>query len=447
MQTALAPSSAIPNSLHEKLFRLGWENGQFSDVTITALGASYPAHRILLSQSPYFESLLRGPWLEASNQCIHLHIDDPNIESDTLKHALQFLYGRDVVVDSGNVFGILAVGSFLGLEPMCQRCVDFAVGDLTVETFGGYYTFSRIYEYGDYTRVMRWACLDFLRLHGFREARGVLKELEEEDLVELLKDDDFWMPTEEMRFELVRELVSECMKGLEGTSSGAGDGSSPVLSVLKDLRYEHMVPGELERSMNAAPSEMQNILKAIKRGSVRHDSLDQDFMARLGTQLRPPAHIRSRSDSSALDYHFSSGPGCPARSIRLGIEFSSISDVYKRKGLISKETYYAGSQWHLRLVERRPSPSAPPYIGCFIHRRQANGVRWGFCDRREDIRAMLRVRVGWASCKIEKECEGRFNAETWDSYGWPQFMRQDALNHCLERDGSLRIVVTICLNN
>lgn len=447
MQTALAPVSAIPKSLQEQLFRLGWENGQFSDVTIIALGVSYPAHRILLSQSPYFESLLRGPWLEASNQCIHLHIDDPNIESDTLKHALQFLYGRDMVVDSSNVFGILAVGSFLGLEPMCQQCVDFAVRDLTVETFGGYYTFSWMYEYGTYTRVIRWACLDFLRLHGFREAQCVLKDLEEEDLVELLEDDDFWVPTEQMRLELVKELFSGYSKGLEDNSSGARGCSSALLSVLKDVRYEHMAPEELERSLNASPCEIQNALKRIKKRTLRHNSIDQDIIARLGAQTQPPAHTRSRSDSSALDYHLGIGASCPTRSVRMGIEFLSITDVYKLKGLTSKETYYAGSQWHLRLVGRRPNPSAPAYIGCFIHRRQANGVHWGYCDRREDIRAMLRVRVGWASCKIEKECEGRFNSETWDSYGWPQFMRQDALNRCLEPDGSLRIVVTICLNN
>lgn len=443
MQAPLAPTPAITGVLHGNIFRLGWENGEFSDVTVSALGRTYPAHKILLSQSPFFEKLLRGPWMEAASPNVDLHIDDPNIGSDTLTHALQFLYGRPVEVNSVNVFGILAVASFLGLEPLCKICVDFAVQDLTVDTFYGYYSFSKSYEYGNYTEVVRWACMDFLRLHGFGEARSVLRELEQEDLVKLLQDDDFWVPTELDRFELLMDL----MGGFEAAVKehwSESSGLSLLIRILEGLRYEHVQPQELERIAGTVPEGMPGVHHAIRLGKQRQMLLKQELTAKLRRPLQRAIHLRSRSDSSVL-VELGEAFGDTYQAFRLGIEFASVGDVYKRKGLNSAEFYYAGSLWRLRIAERRPHPSSPAYIGVFIHRREACGMRWGMSDRRADVCAALRVRIGWASWKIEKECEGHFNSDTWDSYGWPQFMKQESLNHCLESDGSLRVVVRVCL--
>lgn len=436
---------AVPNCFQNKLFHLGWENGAFSDVTITALGASYPAHRILLSQSPYFEKLLRGPWVESTTRNIDLRIDDPNIGSDTLKHALQFLYGRPVEVDSVNVFGILAVGCFLGLESLCQRCVDFALGDLTVHTFNSYYSFSQSFDYGKYTQVMLWACLDFLKLHGYMEAQRALLELDAKDLLDLLWDDDLWVPTEEHRFNLVKDLVGGNLEELCTTNWGKRDTLFALRSVLENLRYEHMAPAALKKIREGLPGGLSGVRMALEAGRMCQEKLRQELVSKWPVLSRSPAHKRCKSESSALGNPWvRSGPDL--RAVRFGFEFPSVTDIYKRKGLDSMEFYYAGSLWRLRLVERRPSASPSHYIGAFIHRRQASAVQWGFCDKRENICASLKVRVGWAACKIERECSGRFNSETWDSYGWPQFMKRDTLQNCLEPDGSLRVVMRVCLN-
>ncbi|GMH45896.1 hypothetical protein BSKO_13859 [Bryopsis sp. KO-2023] len=444
MQTVLHPFQIGTSCFHDKLFHLGWESGAFSDVTVKALGVRYPAHRILLSQSPFFEKLLRGPWRDACESVIELHVDDPNIESHTISYALQFLYGRPVQVDSRNVFGILAVGCFLDLEPLCQQCVGFVLSDLTVETFAAYYTFSRAYEYGDHTAVIRQGCLDFVRLHGWREARGILGQLDSPDLIDMLWDDELWVPSERHRYELVKELLGADLASISESGRGGLNHDTAVLTtIMENLRYEHVPSSEMDEIYEEACGAGRPFLnvKAREEDGIKRRRLLQKFVTALAP--RRCLHLRCKSDSALLETLDGTLDG--SRAFRVGLNFPTVGDVCKRKGVDSEEVYYAGSLWRLRLAQRRPKPLAPSYIGVFVHRRPANETRWEFCDRRDDVSASLKVRMGWASWKVNKSCDGRFNSETWDSYGWPQFMKEETLGKCLEADGSLRVILRICL--
>jgi hypothetical protein len=45
----------------------------------------YPLHRLVLSRSPYFKALMRGPWADATACRLTLHFDDGLIDGDAVE--------------------------------------------------------------------------------------------------------------------------------------------------------------------------------------------------------------------------------------------------------------------------------------------------------------------------------------------------------------------------
>ena len=75
---AASPANSASGGLSAHVRSLGWEEREFSDVAVTALGKTYPLHRLVLSRSPYFRALMRGPWADASSTSLTLTFDDPS---------------------------------------------------------------------------------------------------------------------------------------------------------------------------------------------------------------------------------------------------------------------------------------------------------------------------------------------------------------------------------
>jgi hypothetical protein len=66
------------------LYRKGFLNGSFSDVTVSVLGMDYKLHRLILSQNPYFASMLEQTWKESVQPRVQLKIDDPHISVESM---------------------------------------------------------------------------------------------------------------------------------------------------------------------------------------------------------------------------------------------------------------------------------------------------------------------------------------------------------------------------
>jgi len=60
--------------------------------------------------------MLHGPWKEASAPTVVLHIDDANVNSESIEMALAYLYGRHPKLNDDNAFRVLAAASFLDLQ-------------------------------------------------------------------------------------------------------------------------------------------------------------------------------------------------------------------------------------------------------------------------------------------------------------------------------------------
>jgi len=82
--------------LPSHLYQRGLLEGKYSDIDVVVFGTSYPLHRIVLDQAPFFASALSPPWLEATAREVTLHPEeiDSNITKPAFELALRRLYGH-----------------------------------------------------------------------------------------------------------------------------------------------------------------------------------------------------------------------------------------------------------------------------------------------------------------------------------------------------------------
>ncbi|CAH8276498.1 unnamed protein product [Arabidopsis lyrata] len=189
-------------SLCDHIQSEGFGSGAFSDVVVKAMGSSYHLHRLILSRSSYFRTMLQGPWKEASSPVVNLLVDDKNVNGDAISVALAYLYGYHPKLDDDNAFRVLAAASFLDLQDLCAICTDFIISELRTSNFLAYQVFAESQDYGIHGERVRNACWGYLCQSGAVELREMLPKLSAQTLCALLTSDELWVPSEEKRFEL-----------------------------------------------------------------------------------------------------------------------------------------------------------------------------------------------------------------------------------------------------
>lgn len=218
---------AVSNALCDHIRKQGFEGHLFSDIMISFLSKDYPLHKIVLSQSSYFLSLLSGPWKENGKPKVQLQIDDPNATAQGLEIALAYLYGVAPLLTEHNVVSVLALGCFLCLDNLCELCVQFIVQDLRVETFVTYQQLSERHCYGRHADTVRDACWSFLCTHAARELLHLLPKLSLQVLCRLLMSDEIWVPNESERHKLAKQaLIDWKLARLKVTSTPADSVTS-----------------------------------------------------------------------------------------------------------------------------------------------------------------------------------------------------------------------------
>ena len=106
------------------IFETLFQNGQDSDVTISALGNSWPLHKVYLCQSPYFNSMFSGNWVETNRRQININVPDPNVTREALHIAFGSLYRDEVSIRPIEAESLLAAASLLQLDSLIQHCED-----------------------------------------------------------------------------------------------------------------------------------------------------------------------------------------------------------------------------------------------------------------------------------------------------------------------------------
>ena len=108
----------------------------------------YPLHRLVLSRSPYFSVLMRGPWKDATSPTLTLEIQDPLVDEAAVEVALGFLYEKvPEELTPELATRTLAAASFLDLQDLCELCADVIVRDIRTETLCEYVKLTTLSQY------------------------------------------------------------------------------------------------------------------------------------------------------------------------------------------------------------------------------------------------------------------------------------------------------------
>ena len=253
---AASPANSASGGLSAHVRSLGWEEREFSDVAVTALGKTYPLHRLVLSRSPYFRALMRGPWADASSTSLTLTFDDPLIDGDAVDAALGFLYDKLPGLTCDSAPRVLAAASYLDLQDLCVHCVDFIVEDVRAETILGYQTFAESHQpYGPHGERVRAACWGFLCASGAVELAGSLHHLSPATLDKLLRGNDLWVPNEAARYRLARRVISDARAAGEAALARDIDAQRRLGTTRKGKQLE-------ENEENARGEHSEDALEA-----------------------------------------------------------------------------------------------------------------------------------------------------------------------------------------
>ena len=253
---AASPANSASGGLSAHVRSLGWEEREFSDVAVTALGKTYPLHRLVLSRSPYFRALMRGPWADASSTSLTLTFDDPLIDGDAVDAALGFLYDKLPGLTCDSAPRVLAAASYLDLQDLCVHCVDFIVEDVRAETILGYQTFAESHQpYGPHGERVRAACWGFLCSSGAVELAGSLHHLSPATLDKLLRGNDLWVPNEAARYRLARRVISDARAAGEAALARDIDAQRRLGTTRKGKQLE-------ENEENARGEHSEDALEA-----------------------------------------------------------------------------------------------------------------------------------------------------------------------------------------
>lgn len=269
-------------SLSEFLYQKGFLKGVSSDVTIICFGREYHLHKLILSRSSFFASLVSLEWA-ADEQEAHiprkLTIDfanDENVTQQAFELALSRLYGHeDHNKEKPYVTNLLAVASFLDLPEVVDYCVTEIVKSVDVHNIASLLHFATKYEYGNASREIINSCKTFLCTEGYDIPRNVWGEIPNEIAADVITADGFFVPSEWDRVQFMVLLYRYKVNLLRRTKDGnkrltklQAEELQPLRDALNNrLHYCHLTYAQLEL-LESLKDHRGGLL--IKRESLRN---------------------------------------------------------------------------------------------------------------------------------------------------------------------------------
>ncbi|KAM8940043.1 kelch-like protein 23 [Pelodytes ibericus] len=157
---------------------------------------------ILAAQSRYFNVLFYGGFKESTQHTIHLK----GIDKGCFKILLDFINKGTIELNERNVADLLETADFLDLQQAKRLCVGFLAQELRVANCLDMLSYSQQYACPDlYTSALNVAITHLSDLMYDHEDE--FKQLDKENLVELLQSDDLFVSNEDLVFEAVMKWV------------------------------------------------------------------------------------------------------------------------------------------------------------------------------------------------------------------------------------------------
>lgn len=110
---------------------------KFCDITLVSREKNFYAHScVLAAASPYFMGLLQSGMSEVKSNLMTVRVDLAflSVRHSTVNTVLDYIYGDDIKVNSGNVFELLALADYFLLTDLKNDLSSYLSENMTVET-------------------------------------------------------------------------------------------------------------------------------------------------------------------------------------------------------------------------------------------------------------------------------------------------------------------------
>ncbi|KAI9207185.1 uncharacterized protein BJ171DRAFT_456417 [Polychytrium aggregatum] len=203
------------------IYKRGFFNSKFSDVTIEALGMKYQLHRIILVQNSFFAGMLDGSWAESDKRTINLTFDDPHITLEGVNAVFARIYGQfEVRLHPKNVFSIMAAASYFNDSDLLDICTTYIIDSITKETVVDSIGFIVASYYGINSDAIIEAIFTFLCREGFADLKEVFAQLPLSWFERIVASDCFCVPSEYERYCFIRDVIELRQKRSDRTKTG-----------------------------------------------------------------------------------------------------------------------------------------------------------------------------------------------------------------------------------
>lgn len=485
-----------------------WGDRQLSDIKIFLhVGGrdvrEYELHRTVLCSAGYFRSLIKGQW--GHSQCGELRPDDPLFDVEAFDAVVRGLYGFEVDVSKGNVLNLLAVGSYLQVEEICEDCKTFLLEELdrmSLADVAQCFATVTCREYPGSDEI-KGKSLGLLAAHAWCEARDVLLTLPPSVLSDLLQSNNLWVPDEARRVDLILDLLEQ-VNEMETSSLEGAIGKVCVSEVHSETcttvdpcppDFEDPLSCSLSTSVNpggaseeddvavsnfveipspevfshwpqdvSKPSTLRDALLEVLRVGIHYAFIPdsqlvvvQKKLIALGDEpsldtLRKHFWTRGMfygtlqgiqdGDEPKQGSLYTKRPWSDAW-LRFGVEFKEVELMSAKQQQDSEKVYYAGFLWWVKLRYKERDEAEDMYNAyvCVCNCKQMGG-----CYVDQGGRGVVDVD---ATVKDKTLSLGDFNFYTlrfaWgDGRGWAVFKKSN-LKTFLTKSGTIRIAIALRL--
>jgi len=223
--------------LTEKL----WRDKTFSDIGVDFRGRLFKLHRLLLSQSPVlYRAIDDAP---PTQKIVQVVIDDSNVTVDAVETCISTLYGLQPRLSRDNIISVLATSRALGLDSLCETCIDCVPSLLSTSLYFELYQFSDSWGTSLHKAKLDDSLDKYLCRTAYYELRSHLHRLPSHELKKMFANNMLCVPTEYERFVFIVEMCRSIRQASDEENEGV-DGIK-----LESRRSAQMRVNPLSRSV------------------------------------------------------------------------------------------------------------------------------------------------------------------------------------------------------
>ena len=265
MESLSQPITAEPSQYRQKFVQrldILRTNESFCDVTITAKGKEFRAHRaVLAAASPFFLTLLTSDMRESNEQLIRIELEEATVP--VMEDVLKYVYTGNVSITEDRAHNLIATADYLLLSSLKTMAENFLKKVITTENCIFSYYFAERYQCIELKENSRDVINSNFSV--VIETEDFLK-LDVKKVMEWVSSDDITVSAEEEVFKGIVNWVSYNKKEREGDFPELLDQvrltSIAHDFVLNELMTEELITKNSEFFSRFALNAMKSMLSA-----------------------------------------------------------------------------------------------------------------------------------------------------------------------------------------